>query len=787
MTTSILGTRVQRVEDPALLRGAGTFIDNMTPDGLLHLRFLRSQIAHARIVSINTEAAKAAPKVVAIYTSEDLQIPSHHAFFPLNQDIKRPPLAQGTVNFVGDPLVAVIAETKEAAEDAIELIEVDYEALPPVVGLENAVTGDAFQLFDNAPHNIAAGYRDAQHDHALDGADHVVRARFVNQRVAVVPLEGNAILVQPVLDNPDRVADIWVSTQMPHNFANLMAKVFDLPPSKLHVIAPHVGGAFGGKAGVTAEHSVVLASALKLGRPVKWVETRSENLVAMPHGRDQIQYVELGLKANGKIVGLRCSMLGDAGAYGGFGGGLVLGSTRTMSQGTYAMDTVSYSAAAVITNTTPVGAFRGAGRPEAAEFLERIIDIAADELDIDPIELRKINLIPTDHFPYTTHTGATYDSGDYLSAISRLEELVDYKQLRNEQRQRIEQGSKQLLGIGVSVYVEITAAGGGEYSEVRVLPSGRAEIRVGTSAHGQGHATAFSMLVSETLGIALEQITFVQSDTELVKRGAGTGGSRSLQLGGSAVKQAAIGVLEQAKNILARRLEASPEDVVVGNGYLEINGVPSTRHTWEEVSKLASEQSEDLFYEIDFNQSGPTFPFGAHMSVVEVDVETGLVTPLSHISVDDCGSIVNPLLVEGQQHGGAAQGISQVLYEYFQYDEAGNPLTTNLADYQMPAASELPEIRVNSTITPTPLNPLGVKGIGESGTVGATPAIHNAIIDALSHLGVKHIDMPCTPQRIWKAINNAGQEELWREPPTVFNSLNVRGSTNSSDAENVDI
>ncbi len=787
MATSLLGTRVTRVEDPALLRGGGSFVDNIPIEHPLHLLFLRSETARANITGIELKEALNVPGVVALYRAEDLGITPHHTFFPLNKDIKRPPLATGQVNFVGDPIVAIVATSREAAQDAMDLIEVSYEYLEPVVGVERSVAASAPNLNKHAPRNVAQGYRDPGFESALQGAEVVVKARFVNQRVAVAPMEGNAILVDPTPNDDGYVAVIWVSTQMPHGFANLVADVFTIDPQRLHVITPDVGGGFGGKAGLAAEHSVAIAAALKLQRPIKWVETRSENMIAMPHGRDQVQYVEMGLKHNGKITGLRCSMLGDAGAYGGFGGGLVLGSTRTMSQGTYDIERLAFSAAAVLTNTTPMGAFRGAGRPEAAEFLERIIDIAADELEMDPIELRRVNLIPKEAFPYTTQTGANYDVGDYEKALDYLLSTVDYDGLRKDQKARIEKGSTTLLGIGISTYVEITAAGAGEYAEVEVLEDGKARIKVGTSAHGQGHATSFAMLVSDSLGIPLENIEFVQSDTAKVPRGNGTGGSRSLQLGGSAVRTASVQVREIAARLLSGRLEVAPEDIIVSDNGLEVSGVPTTRKSWAELYRMAKDDGISLKSEFDFTSSGPTFPFGAHLSVVEIDIETGKITPISHYCVDDCGTIVNPLLVEGQQHGGATQGMSQVLYEHFQYDQDGNPLTTNFAAYAVPAATEVPPIYTFTTQTPTPNNPLGAKGIGESATVGATPAVHNAVIDALSHLGVRHIDMPCTPEKIWRAITEGSKAKIWSEPPDVFQHLTVRSSSGDSDAEEVDI
>ncbi len=792
MPGSILGTSVVRVEDPALLTGAGTYVDNKVPTGTVHLVFVRSPYAHARIESIDISDAERAPGVLGVFTAESLGLPAFHGFAALNKEVPRPPLATEVVQFVGDPVAAVVAKTKAEALDAAELVAVDYTPLPPVVDMEFALTSDAPQLYEGVARNVAAGYRDAGDEEVLADAEVVVRGRFVNQRVAVVPMEGNAILVVPNEDPNERPWTVFISTQMPHAVANLLAGVFGIEASSIRVIAPHVGGAFGGKAGIVAEHAVAFALAQRLSLPVKWVETRSENMVAMPQGRGQVQYVELGLKRDGTFTGLRCRMIGDGGAYGGFGGGLVLGPTRTMAQGVYRIPKIAYSAVAAFTNTSPVGAFRGAGRPEAAAFLERVIDMAADELDIDPVEIRRRNLLSADVFPFTTQVGTTYDSGDYSKALDHLLAAVDYQQLRQEQALRRERGDTLQLGIGVSTYVEITAGGGqNEYSSVEVHPDGSATIEVGTSAHGQGHATSFAMIVSDRLGIPLERIKFSQSDTAVIPRGGGTGGSRSLQIGGSAVAGATAIVLDEARKLAANHLEAAEEDIVVADaGGLAVAGVPSAHLSWEQIVELAAAQNRPLRASFDFQQASATFPFGAHLSVVEVDTKTGKVRPLRHVAVDDCGRILNPLIVHGQQHGGIAQGIAQALWEEAVYDQDGNPLSASLAEYAMPSAAELPSFEALNTETPTPYNDLGAKGIGESGTIGSTPAVHNAVVDALSHLGVRHIDMPCTPERVWQAIATAGERNdgrYWSEPGDVFATLPYRNAGGGSDAAEVDI
>jgi len=789
MTGSILGNAVPRVEDPDLLTGRAAFVDDLHFDGMLTLAFVRSPIAHGRVTSIDVTEAAAAPGVVAVYTASSLDIAPHHIWAPLNAACIRAPLATTKVRFVGDTVAVVAAGSAAAAVDAAAMVAVDYEPLPAVVDMEAALVADASLQFEAMGTNLAAGRRNGAVVDPLAGADVVVRGRFENQRVAVAPMEGNAIAVVPGDDGAGHELTVHLSTQMPHLAAQLLCSVFDLPAGVVRVVTPNVGGAFGAKVGILAEHSVAVAVARRLGRPVKWVETRSENMVSMPHGRGQVQYIELGVMRDGTIVGLRCQMIGDAGAYGGFGGGLVMGPTRTMAQGVYRIPAISYDVAVALTNTTPVGAFRGAGRPEATAFLERILDMAADELGIDPVEIRRRNLLTPDQFPYRTVTGATYDTGDYATALDEAVRVAGYDELRSEQAERRRQGARAQLGIGVCTYVEVTAGGSAnEYGSVEVNADGTVTVKVGTSAHGQGHATSFAMIVADRLHIPVGSVRLVQSDTGAVARGGGTGGSRSLQIGGNAVRQATIGVLDRARVLAAERLEASAADIVVtDDGRVGVAGVPSSALSWAELASFATSVGDPLKVEGDFAQAGATFPFGAHVSVVEVDVETGLVTPLRHVAVDDCGRVLNPLIVAGQQHGGIAQGMAQALWEQFVYDAEGNPLTSTLADYAMPSAAELPSFEASNTETPTHLNPLGAKGIGESGTIGATAAVHNAVVDAISHLGPRYIDMPCTPERVWRALHEGGEAAVWREPPDIFGRLPVVGAKAEPAAADVDI
>jgi aerobic carbon-monoxide dehydrogenase large subunit len=785
MVGSLLGTEVRRVEDPDLLRGRGTYVDNLRIDGVLSLGFVRSPVAHGLINSIDVSAAREAPGVVGVFTAADLDLPTVPAFIEVNPKVARPPLATDRVRFAGEPVVAIVAESAAAVADAMELVDIDYDPLSAAVDPEKALAPGAPLQFPELGTNVASGARDAAGAAVLDGADVVVRARIENQRLAVVPMEGNAVAVVPGGPDEEYDATVYVSTQMPHMARNMVAKVFDWPAERVRVVTPHVGGGFGGKAGMVAEHAVAIAVARRLGRPVKWVETRSENLQGMPHGRAQVQYVELGLRSDGTLVGMRCRNVGDGGAYAGFGGSLVLSSTRMMSQGVYRIPRISYEGVMALTNTTPVGAFRGAGRPEAAAMLERMMDLAAQELDMDPAEIRRRNFLQPDQFPYVTLGGANYDCGDYDFPLTEALRIADYEGLRAEQARRVAAQEKVLLGIGMSVYVEVTGGGNGEYAAVEIDEDGGATIKVGTSSHGQGHATVFSSIVADMLGIPLEAVRFVQSDTAEVPRGGGTGGSRSLQVGGSAVQGASELVLRRAKELAAARLEAAVEDLeVTDDGRIGVAGVPNAALSWADLARAAAEEDDPLTAFTDFQPEGATYPFGAHVSVVEVDTETGFVRPLRHVAVDDCGRVINPLIVRGQQHGGVVQGIAQALWEGVSFDEDGNPGTTNLADYTIPSAADLPDLEVSNTETPTPRNPLGAKGIGESPTVGATPAVQNAVVDALRPLGVRHVDMPATPQRVWRVIRDAQQATLaspWQEPPEVFETLPVREQQETKD------
>jgi len=769
MPGSILGTEVRRVEDRELLLGQGTFVDNLLSEGVAHAVFVRSPFAHARITGIDTTEASAAAGVLAVYTADDLGRGPLSGFADVNRQAPRSALAVDKVRYVGDPVALVVADSRAHAVDAAELVDVDYDDLPAVVDVEDALADDAPLQFEGLGSNIATFRAAKDSSDVLDDADHVTRVRMVNQRIATAPIEGNAILVRPT----DQGMEAWVSTQHPHMARDLLARAIGVEPEHVRVVAPHVGGAFGGKAGTSSDHAAIALAARRLGRPVKWVETRSEAMLSM-QGRGQVQYVELGLRADGTITGLRMRVLGECGAYAGFGGALAVGPTWMMAQGPYVIPRLRFDAMGVMTNTAPVGAFRGAGRPEAAAALDRIVDVAALELGLTPEEIRRRNLIPSDAFPYTTQTGVTYDNGDYLVPLEEALRIAGVDDLRREQQRRIEAGESRLLGIGLSTYVEITGFGGSEMGSIEIHPDGSATVMSGTSAHGQGHATSFAMIVADRLGIPLDRITYTQSDTAQVRSGGGTGGSRSLQLGGNAVAKAADEAREKALAVAARMLEANVEDVVLDDGTFAVAGVPDSGVSWPELAAWAHEHDGGLGVDTDFTQKGATFPFGAHVAVVEVDLETGRARPLRHVLVDDCGRILNPLIVAGQQHGGAIQGISQALWEEMLYDDQGTPITSSFADYAIPTAADAITLEATNTETPTPVNPLGAKGIGESATIGATPAVQNAVVDALKHLGVKHIDLPCTPQRVWAEIQHP-RSDVWREPPRAFDELSADG------------
>ncbi len=761
---SILGNSVVRLEDPALLTGAGKYVDDLTSIGAVRVVFVRSSVAHGRLRFVDVSHVMDMPGVLAVYHAggDDLGLAPFQSFPMLAETFNRPVFAEGTVRFVGDIVAAVVAKTDAQAVDAAEVIMIESDPLPVVMAQKAALSAEAPLLFPANGSNVCFGTAFGADDDPLDGAEVVAEVSMVSQRLAGVPMESNGCLMVP--GEPPEGITCWISHQAPHSVQPALAAVLGLDPQSVRVVCPWVGGGFGPKAAVYVEYLVAAAAAMRLGVPVQWAETRSEDMVALVHGRDFTMNAKLGLTTDGRIVGLDASVVASGGAYPAIGAVLPM-LTQMMVVGVYDIPKVRFQGTTVVTNTTPVGAYRGAGRPEATQLIERVLDVAADQLGIDPTEIRRRNFIDPEAFPFVTVTGGSYDSGEYAKALDAALAAAGYEELLAEQAHRRAVGDPVQLGIGVSTYVEVTAPLGlhTEYGAVEIHEDGTVSMAVGTSAHGQGHHTAFAMVASEVLRIPMDRIRLINSDTAAVPRGSGTLGSRSLQTAGNAVFAASKEVLVRAKHIAAYQLEASPEDIVAGEHGLYVAGVPDRPVSWQELAAASGDVTRlpddldagPLRYEGDFDGTGSTFPFGAHVSVVEVDTETGKVKIRRHVAVDDCGRILNPLLVRGQQHGGIAQGAAQALFEWVQYDEEGNPMTTTLVDYAIPAASELPSFEASNTETDSPRNPLGAKGIGESGTIGSTPAIQNAVVDALSHLGITHIDMPCSPERVWRAIRSA--------------------------------
>jgi aerobic carbon-monoxide dehydrogenase large subunit len=745
---------VLRKEDPRFLRGRGRYVENVPLAGAASVTFVRSLLAHARILEVDVSAAEALPGV-HVLTAAALDLP---LFGPpgvpgLNQGMGRPLIAKDVVRFVGDIVAIVISDDRAAGVDAAELVFVDYDPLPVVVKPEDAAK-DEVLLFPEAGTNLAARSGSTEHDEKLfDDCDVVVSGTVVSQRVAPCPLEPRSCAAEFV----DGRLTAWLSTQTPHQDKDLLAETLGLDPAHVRVIAGDVGGGFGAKM-ANAEEVLVAWLARKLGRPMRWTETRSESMVALVHGRAQRLAFTIGGTRDGKVLAYRLDSLQDAGAYPTLGAFLP-NLTALMASGVYAIPRIEFDGSSVATNTTPVSAFRGAGRPEAAQAIERAIDTFAAELGLDPADVRRRNFIPKDAFPYTTVTHAEYDSGDYEGALDLVLRSAGYDELRNEQRRRHEAGGAKQLGIGISCYVEITnGIGESEFGEVEITPDGGAILRTGSFSHGQGHETTFAMIVAERLGLPVEMVSVHTGDTDEIARGTGTYGSKSTQIGGVAARLAADDVVAKAKQLIADYLEASPADIVLDTGFgrLHVAGDPSMGISWAELAarSAADGRLAELKAEHEF-KGAPTFPFGAHVAVVEVDTETAKVELLRLVAVDDAGTLINPLVAEGQVHGGVATGVGQALYEQVLYDEDGNPLTGTFVGYAFPSAADLPSWEVVEMETPTPVNPLGAKGIGESGTIGATPAVHNAVVDALAHFGVREVDMPANGENVWRAIRKA--------------------------------
>jgi len=746
---SIMGTRVLRTEDPRLLTHGGVYTDDLrVPEltGAAHVTIVRSPLAHGLITGIDASAAAAMPGVVAVLTAADLPAPAEGG-----DPAAEPLLAGDRVRYVGEPVALVLTEGRYQGEDAAELVSVDYDPLPAVPTLGEAMTGETL-LFPGTDSNVlGSGTAGECDDAAFAACEVVIERTIVNQRLAPVPLEVRALAAAWTGDR----LTIWSSTQNPQLARGAVARRLGMDQAAVRVITPDVGGGFGAKVAVDRDAIAVAWAAKHTGHAVRWIESRSENMVGMVHGRGQRQTYKVGGTRDGRVLAYRLDLVQDCGAFDRIGVFLA-GLTALMAAGVYDFAHAGASFRAVATTTTPIAAYRGAGRPEAAAAIERAMDDFAAEIGMDPAEVRRINVVAPDKFPFTTRTGATYDSGEYAAGLDRVLAAADYPALRAEQARRRERGDVVQLGIGMSVYVEITAGDmGGETARVVVGDTGAATVFTGSSAHGQGHHTAWAMLVQDELGIPMDQITVVHGDTDIIPEAIGTFGSRSLQLGGTAVVRAAGGVKDQARRLAAEMIEASEADLELdtARGTWQVRGDPATALGWGQIARRAGPGG--LAADARFDASAPTFPFGAHLSVVEVDTETGKATLARHVTVDDAGRILNPVLAEGQRHGGIAQGVAQALLEEVRYDADGNPLTSTLVDYAAITAPELPSFELVTSETPTSINPLGAKGIGEAGTIGSTPAVLNAVIDAVSHLGVRHIDMPATPERVWAAINEA--------------------------------
>jgi carbon-monoxide dehydrogenase large subunit len=764
-----IGQKVKRTEDPRLIQGIAHYVDDIELAGTLHVAILRSPYAHAKINSINVAAAQNAPGVVAVYTGKDIDgkvgyLPCAAALPELKVP-KYSVLAQSKVIFVGQPVAAVVASNKYQARDAADLIEVDYDPLDVVTDPEKAAKPDCPVIHEEFGTNVAfvhsAGTGDVEA--AFKQADKVVTQRLLHPRLAPIALEPRGVLAQYFPG--EQQLNMWSSTQIPHLMRTQVAIMLGIPENKLRVVAPEVGGGFGSKLNVYAEEALVSWISMQLNKPVKWIETRRENVAATIHGRAQVGTVEVAVKKDGTLLGLRYNVISDIGAYHQLLTPAIPTLTGLMLSGPYKIPAISMNCTGVFTNKMSTDAYRGAGRPEATYLIERIMDRVAQELHMDPVELRRKNFPKPSEFPFATATGLSYDSGDYEKALNKALDRVDYKKLREEQKNARAQG--RLMGIGVSTYVEIcaigpsaaTPAGGWESATVRVEPTGKVTVMTGISPHGQGEETSFAQIVADMLGVDINDVLVIHGDTAIVQYGIGTFGSRGLAIGGTAIAMATDKVVAKARKLAAHLIGADEEGITFENG--RFVGSPTDKSVTIQEVALAAHVANNIPPDFEpglvathfFEPKNFTFPFGTHISVVEVDKETGELKILRYVAVDDCGKQINPLLVAGQVHGGIAQGLAQALYEEVVYDENGQLLTGELMDYAVPKAHQLPHYECDHTETPTDVNPLGAKGVGEAGTIGSTPCIANAVIDALAPLGVQHIDLPLRPEKVWRMMN----------------------------------
>ncbi len=776
---TLVGARIRRREDPRLITGQATYVDDVKIVGLLHAAFVRSPYAHARLRRVDVEAAKRHPGVVAAFTGADLRAQGLTASLPVAHkmtDLKTPPhpaLAVGEVRFVGECVALVVATDPYVARDAAELVEVEYEELPVVVDVEAAMAPGAALVHADLGTNVAftMPFSAGDVDGAFAAADVVVKQRLINQRLAPVPIEPRGVIAQ--WDAGMEQLTIHSATQIPHLLRTQLSLVLGLPENKVRAIAPEVGGGFGAKLNVYAEEAVVAWAAMRLNRPVKFVESRSECFQAMIHGRDQIDDCEIAAKRDGTITGLRVRVLANLGAYHQLLTPVIPTLTLLMAPGCYTIPNVAGEVVGVFTNTMSTDAYRGAGRPEATYLIERMVDLLARELEMDPADVRRRNFIAPDAFPFTTSTGLTYDSGRYAATMDEALRLADYEGLRARQRELRAQG--RCLGIGLSTYVEVCGMGpsaampaaGWDSATVRVEPTGSITVLTGISPHGQGEETTFAQLVADELGVPIELVNVIHGDTDKVQYGVGTFGSRGTAVGGAALKLALETIQAKAIKIAAHQWEANPDDVTFEGGKIAVKGIPTKSMTIGEAGFLAfmgDKLPPGLEPGLDatrrFEPPNFVYPFGTHVCVVEVDPETGQVAVQKYVAVDDCGKVLNPMIVEGQIHGGIAQGMAQALYEEVVYDAGGQLLTGTLMDYAVPHAEQVPHFELARTVTPTNVNSLGAKGVGEAGTIGSTPAVVNAVMDAMAPFGVSHIDMPLRPEKLWRAIGAKGDAEV---------------------------
>lgn len=787
--TTEIGSSRKRKEDQRLITGRTKWTDNIQLQGMLHLAMVRSPFAHAKITAIDTSAAAAAPGVSAVMTGEDVKdiqgsLPNA---WPITADQKAPPhpsIAVDRVAFAGEIVAVVVARSARAARDAAELVDVDYDELPAALDLKESAEDtvlahpdlgtnkSAFWQFDSADAGTGTAVDDAIAT-ARDGGI-VIEREYRQQRLIPAFMEPRSFVCDPTGEQ----ITIWSSTQVPHFVRIFTAATLGIPESKVRVIAPDVGGGFGGKLQYTPEEVIVTLAARKTGKPVKYTETRSESLLSAHHGRDQWQRLTLAATKDGTVTGLKVDLLADMGAYLGLvtSGVPILGAF--MFNAIYKFPAYQFNCTNVFTNKTWTDAYRGAGRPEATFAIERLMDELAAEVGVDPLEIREKNWIKHEEFPFTSVCGLEYDSGNYEAATARAKDLFDYDGLRREQQERRDRKDRVQLGIGVSTFTEMCglapsrvlgslsyAAGGWEHAEVRMLPTGKVEVVTGASAHGQGHETAWSQIVADRLGIPFDDIEVLHGDTQVAPRGLDTYGSRSLVVGGQALVMAADRVIEKAKPIAAHMLEASVDDIEFSGGTFKVKGTDNGKAMAEVVwaaftaHDLPGGTEPTLDAEATFDPSNFSFPHGTHLCATEVDTETGAVKIRSYVSVDDIGNIINPLIVEGQMHGGIVQGIAQALWEEAVYDDQGTLVSGSFVDYTLPTSADTISFVTDNTVSPATSNDLGAKGVGEAGCIASTPAVVNSIVDAVRPLGINDIQMPCTPERVWRAIQSAGSQQ----------------------------